>query len=231
MQLFDSWNGSRDFFEFKSLSMFVLVTLKLIKSLYTVLFKYFLIPIMCVICAEMICLASAQELPACWWILWFLRLIFLFLIYLAVRPSVGIKNWHYYWSYKKHALYILPMLGLIFLVLNHVGYWWWSMIMSVVTFTVLFFVDSVPGCINLIMANVRALKMVLYNLPSVLMISLVLVVFWSLYMVCVQLFRVVIAIPVLDASFLFIPFEACVVSNLYIMWLHKQFDIYFEQPK
>jgi hypothetical protein len=230
MQLLDSWKRTLDFFERKNLALFGLVTLKAIRTVYGQIFKYLLLPIMCLACGE---LSGLIPCNAGWWqlILWVLRVIFLFLVYLSVRPSVEPKNWQYYRSYSKHALYILPWLGLIFLGLSYVGYWWWMLFASFIAFTVLFFVNSRPGCVSFIMAHIRALKMVLYNLPSVVVVSIILMILWSLYMVCIQLLRYIVKIPIADASFLFMPFEACVMANLYIMWLHEQFDIYFIQPK
>ena len=79
------------------------------------------------------------------------------------------------------------------------------------------------------LSNCRADKMVLYNLPICIVVGLSLALGWYVYMLFVQLIRMVLPLQIVDASFLFIPVEACVLSNLYIKWLHEQFDIYFKQ--
>lgn len=230
MHLLDSWKRSLEFFERKNFSMFGLVTLKAIKTTYGQIFRYLMVPILCVLFVEMTGFIPLKDFV--WQVfIWALRIVFLFLVYLSVRSSVARKDWHYYRSYGRHALYILPLLGIIFLVLSCIGYWWWSVLTCFITFTILFFLDSRPGINNFIASYVRAVKMILYNAPSMLIVSVVLMVSWLLYMLFVQALSGVMVVPIADASFLFIPIEACVLANLYIKFLHEQFDIYFDQPK
>ena len=73
--------------------------------------------------------------------------------------------------------------------------------------------------------------MILYNAPICLIVSVLLMIVWWLYMLLVQAVAYYMSVPIADASFLFIPAEACLLANLYIKWYHEQFDLYFNQPK
>ena len=77
----------------------------------------------------------------------------------------------------------------------------------------------------------RAVKMILYNAPVCLIVSVVLMIAWWLYMLCVHVLAHYIPVPIADATLLFIPAEACLLANLYIKWYHEQFDLYYKQPK
>ena len=234
MRLYDSWKRSFEFLERKNISLFVLVTLKAIKTTYSQIFNYLLVPILFVLGLDMMVLyGTFSFMQSHVWQLaiWALRIFFLMYVYLSVRSSVLRKDWHYYKSYVKHSLYLLPVLSLVFVVLSVIGYWWWAFLTSFITFTALFFLDSCANFKNFLESHVRAAKMIIYNLPIYLIVSAMLVGTWWLYMFVVQAICHFVPIPIADASFLFIPVEACVLANLYIKWYHEQFDLYFNQPK
>ena len=145
MQLLDSWKRSLEFFERKNVSIFGLVTLKAIKTTYGQIFKYLLVPIFFVLSVDLMILYDkfpfVQSRPL-QLIFWALRIVFLIFIYLSARSSVLKKDWFYYRSYWKHGIYLLVLLGLVFVLLSQIGYWWWASLSCFITFTVFFFFDS-----------------------------------------------------------------------------------------
>ena len=234
MQLLDTWKRSLDFLERKNLTLFGLVTLKAIQTTYSQIFRYLLVPIFFVLALDVMALHyNILFMHSQLWqlLIWTLRIFFLIFVYLSVRSSTLLKNWDYYRSYWKHGIYLLPFLSLVFLLLSWIGYWWWILLTPYVTFKILFFLDSLPEFKNYYDAGLRALKMIFYNLPIYLIISVLLMIIWWLYMVIVQAVAHYIPVPIADVSLLLIPAEASLLSNLYIKWFHDQFDLYFVQPK
>ncbi|HML19301.1 MAG TPA: hypothetical protein PKD74_01865 [Candidatus Dependentiae bacterium] len=222
MMLLDSWKDSIAFFEKKNVSMFFLVTLKAIQTTYAQIIKYLGIPL-CLLIALDICVPQKSFN--------IFHMLFFVFMYLTLRSSVEKKTWHYYKKYCVHGICLLAWLMVIFFVLSKIGYWWWSLITMIVTFAIFFFLDSKPSLKNFIYAHTRAIKMVIYNAPVSLLVGVLLMVLWVLYMALVKILSYYIVIPIADASMLFMPIEAAVLSNLYIKWFHEQFDLYYVQPK
>jgi len=222
MMLLDSWKDSIAFFEKKNVSMFFLVTLKTIQTMYAQIIKYLGIPLCLLIAFDIYVPQKSFNI---------FHMLFFVFMYLTLRSSVEKKTWHYYKKYCVHGICLLAWLTVIFFVLSKIGYWWWSLITMVVTFAIFFFLDSKLSLKNFIYAHARAIKMVIYNAPVSLLVGALLMVLWSLYMALIKILSSYIVIPIADASMLFMPIEAAVLSNLYIKWFHEQFDLYYVQPK
>jgi len=222
MMLLDSWKDSITFFERKNLSMFCLVTLKAIQATYTQIIKYLGIPLCILLILDILVPQKHFNI---------FHVLFFVFMYLTLRSSVEKKTWHYYQKYSAHGISLLAWLMGIFFMLSKIGYWWWSLITMVVSFAIFFFLDSKPSLKSFIYAHMRALKMIIYNAPVSLLVSIFLAGLWIIYMAFIKILSYYIVIPIADASMLFMPIEAAVLSNLYIKWFHEQFDLYYVQPK
>lgn len=229
MQLLDAWKESLKFFNRKNLTLMGLITLKTIKYVYAHIFKYMGIFILIIIAMNMF---VEPRMIGHWlkiWhiIVWLARMIFLVFMYLTVRPSIMRKDLLYYKTFLVPGLLVGLNLVLIFILLSFIGYQWWLALNIFVTFAALFYLDSgtQPVCT---FYTGYALKMILYNLPVCLAIGCTLAGIWYGYMIFIQLLAKVVPISIGDASFLFMPVEACLLANLYIKWLHEQFDLYYE---
>lgn len=230
MQLLDAWQESLKFFERKNVTFVGLVTLKAIKYTYEHIVKYLGIFIIFVVAMTMF---VEPRLPAQWAMLWHAfawtaRIIFLVFMYLTVRSSVMKKDWSYYRFFLAQGAMVAMRLGVLFSVFGFIGYQWWNALSLFITFEVLFYLDA--GKKNMLkFYGKQALTMIIYNLPICIVIGIALSALWYIYMTLIQLIRIVIPVPIGDASFLFMPIEACLLVNLYIKWLHEQFSLYYKQ--
>lgn len=174
---------------------------------------------------------------------------------LATRPSIGKKTLDYF---QKHARFIL-ILALIAILLWQLHFWWnrffpsyyyeltaalalvpalTALILSdfvpLLTFFILFFLDSDGSVKQLWYAAVRAVKMTVYNLPLlvILVVGMVLPVFmlirygtshqWSGYIYVGALLLYLLLLK---------PLIINIWTNIYIKKLHEMPDLYFKQPK
>src|SRR5438128_1178522 len=167
MTLVQSWKDSLQLLKPKNFKLFVMVTIKSIMQAYKLYFKYF------------------------WWLLIVMLLFFLFitpsslvqsvvllsfvhvvygLLFLGIcfitRPSILQKDCSYLRiQFKKNLLNVL-FVPLLFIS----PYSPWSI------FLILFFADSEGGFKKFLLSMWNALKMVIYNLPLILVIGLFLLV-------------------------------------------------------
>lgn len=174
---------------------------------------------------------------------------------LATRPSIGQKNRLYF---DNHRRFILP-LACIAIALWLLGFWLSRFFNSVhyeltsalalvpalvvfmlpdfvplLTFFILFFLDSDGSIKELWTAAVRAVKMTVYNLPLLLILMTIITVpvlmlftygtlhQWSGYMNLGMLLLYI---------FLLKPLLINLWANIYIKKLHEMPDLYFNQPK
>ncbi len=231
MTLLQSWADSLTLLKPKNLQLFVMVTIKSIIEAYKLYFKYF------------------------WWLmlLFYLSLFFMtsiftsimlqggsdFLIHVIVyskmlgilpallygmlllaacfvtRPSILQKDCQYLRTqYRKIFLYWLLLVPL------YMSYSPWYL------FFILFFADSEGGFKSFLFSMWNALKMVVYNLPLVLIIGFCFgmpaVIFNFVFFINPLMYGVV--------STLLLPIGVCTYTNIYIKRLHDQFDLYFKQP-
>lgn len=227
MQLLDSWKNSLKFFERKNLSMMSLVTLKAIKYTYQHIIKYLGVPLVLMAFISMVIVPrmSGQVFYVWQLISWIAKIFFLVFVYLTVRSSVMKKDWLYYRTFLVPGIVVAFELAVILALLHWFGYYWWLIINIPVTFFILFSLDSELFDVG----HKRSDKMIFYNLPVCIVVALALAVMWYVCMLIIHLFSTVVPISVENALLLFIPVEACVLSNLYIKWLHEQFDLYYTQ--
>jgi hypothetical protein len=229
MQLLDSWKESLKFFDSKNLVLISLVTLKAIKYTYYHIIKYCGIFIAALAAVTIFVEPQFSPTLSTIWhaIVWMARIAFLVFVYLTVRSSVMKKDLLYYRAFFVQGIILSLHLALVFYFLSIFGYQWWMLISLFVTFEALFFLDA--GKKNILkVCALPSLKMILYNMPICIAVAVVLALVWYVYMVLIQLIRFVVPVSIADSAFLFMPVEACLLANLYIKWLHEQFDVYYK---
>jgi 5-bromo-4-chloroindolyl phosphate hydrolysis protein len=200
MYILDSWGKTKEFFERKNFSMFTLVTLKAIKTTYGQIIKYFTLPVLIMICIEI--MHQKRAMSICHTLAMYLFIVTnAILVHLALRPSLLRKNWRYYVSYWKHNIFLLlsPIwifFGiLIFYFGALIGWEWgshrWHLIVLVfvliavliayISFTIFFFLDSRATCKAFVKAHTLAAKMLVYNLPVCVIATSIAAIVWLLW--------------------------------------------------
>jgi small-conductance mechanosensitive channel len=134
----------------------------------------------------------------------------------VTRPSILQKNCQYLRAqFRKIFLYWLLLLPL------YMSYSPWYI------FFVLFFADSEGGFKSFLYSMWNALKMIVYNLPLIFIISFCLgipvVVFKFIFFVNPLIYSV--------ASVFLMPITVCTYTNIYVKKLHDQFDLYFNRAQ
>jgi hypothetical protein len=246
MTLFQSWADSLTLLKPKNLQLFVMVTIKSILEAYKLYFKYF----WWLLLALLIFLFIAPDLAVAWknndgqnlarYATLFGMAISLYgILFLAAcfvtRPSILQKDCAYFRTqFKKIILYWLAWWCLSVVLIKYGSFWkifaYSDNVYSCSTaliFFVLFFADSDGGLKNIFISAWNAWKMVIYNLPLLLIVALC-------FGIPILLFNHLIYISplmkVIIAAFL-MPITVCTNTNIYIKRLHDQFDLYFKQPQ
>lgn len=145
------------------------------------------------------------------WILFIAMLIlWLLLVIIAVRPSLHRKDFHYF---SEHLIYGFPLLILFAMpccIPAEV-----SIVFAPYLFLTMFFVcDSDFKFLEMIMAPVRAAIMVVKKLP--------------IYVGLIGLFALCNLFPTMINLFITTPLLITVISVCYTMWLHKNYQEYYE---
>jgi nitric oxide reductase large subunit len=120
-----------------------------------------------------------------------------------------------------------------------------AFLMAYSAFTIFFFLDSRITFKSFIRAHAKAAKMLVYNVPICLVVTILLEIIEICYVVLGSklydilivtlgnsMFPVAVAFLVWSSILLlFVPVVVSVLSNMYIKFLHEQPDVYFDQPK
>jgi hypothetical protein len=242
MTLLQAWGDSLSLLKPQNLKLFLLVTLKSIIEAYKVLMRYWwwLYAIMAVCCFITIPLTALIS-P------WAFQILF-FATIASTRPSLFQKDGAYFKDIMRYFALVIPLL----LVLPYA--WWPATYSMLYLLWVLFFLDSrrkiVSQDSDVIHSFLNALKMVIYNLPLLLIVHLariiILLVLFMLIALLMDFFMVNLIIKYTFSGFATInaslawqnllsiilaPVFICLYTNIYIKKLHDQFDLYFKQPK
>jgi hypothetical protein len=244
MTLIQAWGDSLSLLKPKHLKLFLLVTLKSVVDTYKVLLKYwwwlFAIAILfygtIFLQAGIITYIWANKIAD-----YLLYDILLFATLVTARPSLEQKNGAYFRRYMIYYLpiliYYLPMILLTVFFLPF-GLLPITVIISpLYIFTVLFFLDSSKKLKDFAVPFFRALKMVVYNLPLLIIVGVILYLPQYIFS-CINISPLLIAgitIRQMHAilnifSVLLVPIALIPYINIYIKKLHDQFDLYFKQP-
>jgi len=249
MQLFQSWKESLLIFKPQNLRLFLLITLKSIVETYKVWLKYW----GWLIIVKLFISLLFQHGGLIWeyadYISDYIELTLIFGLFLAVRSSLEKKDFHYFFGYQTSMHFItFSLAGVIFIfvwllswsILTYiflgvpprlVNVNWWLMYgilyMYLFTFYSLFLLDSDCSFNNLLMSLTRALKMIFYNIPFMIISSIILGLF--LWMLQSFLLLGSLLYPIL--LLLLVPIPLCFLTNFYIKRIHDQFDLYFPKEK
>jgi hypothetical protein len=174
----------------------------------------------------------------------------LFTLYLTVRPSVLPKNISYFLSYSRHfVLFLLVALFyswvnylMVFVLYGCSPVHMYELGMSfILVFFTLFFLDSRGHLIDSFYAFIRAIKMIVYNLPLCFIVGTVFVLLLrALGGLELVLIRMVTQTTTLSADqqlvaelverviyLLVLPVPVSLITNIYIKKVHEQFSLYF----
>lgn len=238
MQVLVLWKKTLEFFEAKNLSQMGLLTLKTVainsKAIWLFMLGSSLIKVVFQVCLGFF--FSNELIP---WALLIANLSAnLVFIYLTLRSSVKRKTWGYYVSYWVPELKLFVALSVLIGSLHYITgyYYWWFFLGPIITWASLFFLDMGPvsgchfgaRCSCLVYGFFRAFKMVFYNLPIYLVLVLCSTTMWMFSFSLEYLLHYLIDYRGIGIGIIvLLPLEAAFYSNLYIKFLHEQFDLYF----
>lgn len=259
MTLVQSWIDSVQLFKPKNLQLFILVTIKSIIDAYKLMFKYF----WWLIAIYLVCYSYVFTSLYPVFVAMGLQQLLFFMLCAITRPSIVKKDCAYF----RAQLYPFAYFVAFWALLIAVGYFSGIAIPQVVqllpffiwtVFSMLFFLDSEKNVKSFGMSLFNALKMMLFNLPAVMVLYAGLYFFDTTIMWCAdQLFAlmhqgwlflaqkyewmrpalmVINKYNVFTMLYVFIrlllmPVGICIYANIYIKKLHDQFDLYVKQPQ
>ena len=259
MTLVQSWIDSLQLLRPKNLQLFIPVTLKSIIEAYKLMFKYFWwLIVLYLICYSYVFVSSYPVIIAMG-----LQQLLFFMVCAITRPSIVKKDCAYF----RAQLYPFTYFVAFWALLIAAGYFSGITIPQGVqlfpffiwtVFSMLFFLDSEKNVKNFGMSLFNALKMMLFNLPAVMILYAGLYFFdATIVWITDQLLNgmhlgmMMLAekwqwmIPVLRwitrsnvftmlyvlVPLLLLPIGICTYANIYIKKLHDQFDLYVKQPQ
>jgi hypothetical protein len=233
MRLLQSWAESLALFKPENLKPFLLITLKSIIETYKLLFTNFLPAIVAPLGLVMIFNYVPLHLRTPILGGSFLGFVILslffwfFLVVLCARPSVHIKNWRYVFSYWRHFIYYLAIVSLALMIFQVNEYELLNTFTRLyLIFFMAFLLDSNAQANSVLLSCFRALKMLFYNLPFLMIPAVFFIclnkIFSYLYVFVPFLqYAEVFLLPVL------IFFYVCFYLNFYVKKKHEQFSLYF----
>lgn len=225
-----SWADSLTLLKPKNFQLFVLVTIKSIIEAYKLYIRYFWwVIVLVVACAVATYFFSYNKMIFLYTSFFLYELLFLGTCF-STRPSMFQKDGQYFiFQLKKIILFWIFMLLFSFSSATYYGY----------IFTVLFFADSEGGPKNFLLSLWNAIKMVVFNLP--LMVILGGIIYGLGWCGGWYLQRLLIAYSFAIQPYyylffnivgaLLLPIAVCTFANIYIKRLHDQFDLYFNKAQ
>jgi hypothetical protein len=207
--LVQSWKDSLFIFDVKKSNLFYLVTLKTIRDLYLKLIYMFWWLALLIIVPGLLYQNPEK---------YFYRdlSIWMSVALLAVRPSVELKTYSYFFTY--YIYHFLVVLTLVPLMIS--GYLLGA-VLSLMVWIIFFYLDDLPK--NIITAVRRALYFYWYNLPLCLIITGSFIVVQYLLALITEPSPLIARVIKLAVMPLFLG----ILSNVYVKRVHDQFDLYF----
>lgn len=259
MTLVQSWIDSLQLLKPKNFQLFMLVTLKSIIDAYKLMFKYF----WWLIALYLFCYSYVFVSLYPIFIAMGLQQLLFFMVCAITRPSIVKKDCAYFRS----QLYPFAYFVAFWTILVAIGYfsgitvpqWVGQLPIFVWTvFSMLFFLDSEKNVKSFGMSLWYAVKMMVFNLPAVVVLyvglyffdatiiwlsdQLLAVMHQGMLMLMTKWQWMIPALRWITWSNLFtmlymfiqlllLPIGICTYANLYIKKLHDQFDLYVKQPQ
>ena len=255
MELIAAWKESLSLLRWQNFKLFLLVTLNSLARTYRLLFTYWWWLIGLLILSPVIMFLGPNIFVRGIFFAVFIACCFAFqiVLYLSCRPSVLPKDANYFMGYKNRLALLVGIC-----VISAIGQISGRIPLSTVfcTLWALFALDQKQGADSLLLPISRAAKMLFYNLPLYVALSILI----PIPAVIIGLFLVpFIGIPAIlslahitdgslilakkslgeamgmalfiySAVFIFAPIEIVTIVNLYTKKLHDQSDLYFPQP-
>lgn len=255
MELVAAWKESLSLLRWQKFKLFLLVTLKSIIRTYRLLFTYWwwLIGLLYVLGISISMSSNIFAKNVFSLAFTVFAVAFQIVLYLSCRPSVLPKDANYFRGYKNRLALLVGIC-----VISAIGQISGRIPLSTVfcTLWALFALDQKQGADSLLLPISRAAKMLFYNLPLYVALSILI----PIPAVIIGLFLVpFIGIPAIlslahitdgslilakkslgeamgmalfiySAVFIFAPIEIVTIVNLYTKKLHDQSDLYFPQP-
>jgi len=239
MTLVQSWKDSLQLLKPKNFKLFVMVTIKSIIEAYKIYVMHFwwalLFIIVCAGASHFVQLNHSlfyniqYKHVLFYTSCWLFELLFLATCF-STRPSILQKDTVYFVKqFKKIILFWIFMPLFTWSSATYYGF----------IFTVLFFADSEGGPKNFLLSLWKAIKMVVFNLPLILILGGI--IYLSGWLGGQGLAQLLITynIPLYPQWYLIfnvlgallLPIGVCTYTNIYIKRLHDQFDLYFKQPE
>lgn len=234
MQILHTWKESFSIFVPKNLKLFLLVTLNAIIDTFTTLLKYwwFLYAILLFLFTPMLNWVMVPIVNTMGGVtlfygiftfkIAFIPILIFFLTCLAARPSTWLKNYAYFGRYLLRFWYV-PFLILFFLMggLHKI-----PLMALLFLLYILFLIDSDGAIMSIGWSLIRAIKMLIYNLPLFIIIE-VLMQGFTIGISFLHLGLLIYTILLL----IILPLFVCLVTNIYVKKLHDQSELYFPTPK
>ncbi len=256
MTLVQAWIDSIQLLRPKNLKLFALVTIKSILEAYKSVFKYFwwLLLICLMISGYRLLIVDSRDMASLVryaqvrGVVYLLYTLFFLGICFITRPSIAKKDCAYFRNqYAKIILYWLLWAALMFVAATYrfMPLFWVSAYSAWYIFTVLFFADSSGGPKNFFLSMWHAVKMILFNLPLLLVASAFFycseILFFQIIKRGIVFFvseenamaQALIFVRIISnfLGVLLMPIGVCTYANIYIKKLHDQFDLYVKQPQ
>lgn len=232
MHILEAWYDSAKLLKPENLKLFMLVTLKSILDLYTLFISRFLVLFLPVVLGLFALALVIPEVSILYVIIYSGLFIFsTYVTLLLIRPSIARKNISYIIEYVPYSIWLI-VLYILGLFLNNFlatgtccifGIMGMALYSICAIFTLLFILDSDKKCISAGRSFVRALQMMVYNVP-LLIAAIILCSVIIRFLVCPYKL-VIISGP------LIVPIMLCLVTNIYIKKLHDQFVVYFPEKR
>lgn len=244
LYLLRSWKDSLSLFLPKNFKLFFLVTLKGIVQVYKNLFKYFWWLILATGVIDYVfarygnALSNSMVIGAGLSILLLLWFTFYFVQYLTIRPSLKPKGYEYYFEYGIYFLYFILYSLIAYVIRYAYQALWYPFVVAdlliylspLLTFCILFLLDSDGTFVSALYSVVRGFKMFLYNLPFC-------IIFYSFFWIATYVLFITIFSVFGPQSFLLsaivaallTPIPLCFLNNFYIKRLHDQFGLYYPE--
>lgn len=236
MRILESWKESLAIFKPANLKLFVLVTAKTVIDIYRSLHR----PAWAVAGGWVVAVVIAQVVLTD--IFRKFGLVFveglvvntiehalLFFFVLGIRPSIEVKNSHYFFYKTRDYWYLLLMTVILGLLPFYVV----PFLFVYYTLFLIFALDSFPTFAGLLTAAKNGGIMLLYNLPvftAIYLVTLVLNLILNLLVsFALGYFGGLVLATLLYC--IFIPIEVALLVNIYIKVIHSQPSLYFNQPE
>ena len=244
---FQSWKESFSLFFHKNAKRFFWITVKTILQSYKYIFKHiwWLFLLSCILDS----IYTRYYGPASWFLLipLFSWLVTIFFMYLIIRPSIKRKSFDYYKQYSLQLIYFIVLTILFsalfatvlmqctgfkaFLLMHTLILFPFGPIFTapLLSFMILFMLDSNGTILSFFKSIIRAIKMTLYNYPFCFIMLLLFTLLAYLYQMVIFYMGQNSIVSSSIISHALLPIPLSIWTNFYTKRIHDQFELYYPQ--